>query len=312
MGAFTAGASLSPNPPVMFGWLFLFGLMAGACSTIVNVEADRTEAMIRRRIMNRCHAIYSFGFLLTALVGAAARQAGISPFVHLVGVTIVLLVVTTAIWSRFTSAPARAIAGTAPAPRFAIPSLAILALGAFTLAGMIYEGAAADWGVIYMRDVFATAPFISGLSLAFASLAQAFSRFFSDRFVDRYGPVNVARFMLAILGAGATLVTFAPFWGFALAGFALMGAGNAVIMPLAISAAARRSDRPAAINVAALTQLSWIAFFAGPPVIGFAAEVLGSRFTYGVGLPLVVLSFLIAPIVLRAQAVEATEAKRFA
>jgi MFS family permease len=77
-----------------------------------------------------------------------------------------------------------------------------------------------------------------------------------------------------------------------------MGAGNAVIVPLAISAAARRQDRPAAINVAALTQLAWIAFFTGPPLIGFIAEQFGSRLTFGVGLPLVALSLILARRVL--------------
>ena len=40
-----------------------------------------------------------------------------------------------------------------------------------------------------------------------------------------------------------------------LLGFALMGAGTSVIFPLAISAAAKRRDRAAAINVAAISQL---------------------------------------------------------
>jgi MFS family permease len=163
---------------------------------------------------------------------------------------------------------------------------------------MIYEGGAADWGVIYMRDVFDSAPFIAGLSLAFGSVTQAASRYFSDRFVERLGPVTVARVMLAVLFVGAVSITFSPNWELALFGFALMGAGNAVVMPLALSAAARRSDRAAAINVAALNQLSWVAFFAGPPVLGFAGEYLGSRFTFGIALPLIVLSFLLAPVVL--------------
>ena len=298
MGALTTLASLSPAPAIMFVWLVLHGLMAGAASTVINVEADRTEHLTGRRIMNRCHAIYSFGFLSATLLGASAKQFGVSPPVHLLCITILLSAAIIAVWGRFTPAPARAVDADAKAPRFAVPSLAILRIGAFTLAGMIYEGAAADWGVIYMRDVFNAAPFVNGMALTFGSLAQAFSRFFSDRYVERFGPTAVARFMLAALGLGAALVTISPLWAFALVGFALMGAGNAVINPLAISAAARRTDRPATINVASLTQLSWLAFFAGPPLIGFAAERLGSRMTYGIALPLVILSFFLASTVL--------------
>ena len=61
-----------------------------------------------------------------------------------------------------------------------------------------------------------------------------------------------------------------------------------------MSAAAQRSDRAAAINVAALAQLSFVAFLLGPPLLGFVAEHFGVRWSFGIGLPLVVLSFVAA------------------
>jgi len=48
----------------------------------------------------------------------------------------------------------------------------------------------------------------------------------------------------------------------------MMGVGTSAIFPLAMSAAAQRSDRPAAINVAALAQTSFVAFLLGPPLLG--------------------------------------------
>ena len=44
-------------------------------------------------------------------------------------------------------------------------------------------------------------------------------------------------------------------------GFACLGAGSSVIFPLAMSAAAQLKDRPAAVNVAALAQISFVVFF---------------------------------------------------
>jgi len=66
------------------------------------------------------------------------------------------------------------------------------------------------------------------------------------------------------------------------------------MFPLAMSAAAQRTDRPSAINVAALAQFSFIAFLLGPPLLGFVAEYAGLRWTFGVILPLVLLSFLLS------------------
>ncbi len=299
MGFFAALASLSPNPTVLFACLFFLGMMAGLASTVINVEADRTELMLGRRIMNRCHATYSLGFLATAFSGAAVRHAGIGPFWHLLSVAAFLLIGIVVLWWRFQPAPKRPTSEGGPAPRFAVPTVAVLLAGVFTLAGMIYEGAASDWSVIYMRDAFTAVPFVGGLALVASSTAQFLTRFFSDGFVDKYGPVKVAQSMLCALAIGAIAATFSPSWELALIGFVLMGAGNAVMMPLAISAVARRTDRPAAINVAALTQLSWIAFFTGPPLIGILAELVHVRMTFGAALPLILLSFLLARPVLQ-------------
>ena len=77
-------------------------------------------------------------------------------------------------------------------------------------------------------------------------------------------------------------------------GFGLMGVGTSAIFPLAMSAAAQRTDRPPATNVAALAQISFVAFLLGPPLLGFVAEHWGVRWAYGVGLPLVAISFVAA------------------
>jgi MFS family permease len=75
-----------------------------------------------------------------------------------------------------------------------------------------------------------------------------------------------------------------------------MGVGTSVMFPLAMSAAAQRTDRPAATNVAALAQISFVGFLLGPPLLGFVAEHWGIRWTFGLGLPLVVLSLAVSSI----------------
>jgi MFS family permease len=76
----------------------------------------------------------------------------------------------------------------------------------------------------------------------------------------------------------------------ALLGFAMMGVGTSVIFPLAMSAAAQRTDRPAPANVASLAQVSFVAFLLGPPLLGYIADYFGIRWPFGIGLPLVILS----------------------
>jgi MFS family permease len=155
---------------------------------------------------------------------------------------------------------------------------------------MLMEGASIDWSAIYMRDVFAMPPFVAGLTVACFSFFHALSRFFADGLVER--TTLVARVQLYILLAGCLAVTFAPHPAIAMTGFALMGIGSATMFPLAMSAAAQRTDRPAAVNVAALAQFSFMTFLLAPPLLGFVAEHWGIRTSFGVGIPLIVLSLL--------------------
>ena len=287
-------AVTATGPVAFFALLLPVGLAIGAIEIIVNLEADRTEHAIGRRIMNRAHAFWSFGFFSAGLVGALVAQLGISPQVHLLGVVPIVAFATVLLLGKFSPAAHRTGGSTDASPLFARPSGAILVLVAVTLSAMILEGAGGDWSAIYMRDVFAVEPFLAGFAVALGAGAQALARFFADGFVERYSPVAVARTLLSVLGVGALLVFFAVSAPMALLGFALMGVGTSAIFPLAMSAAAQRTDRPASLNVAALAQISFVAFLLGPPLLGLIAESFGIRFSFGVGLPLVVLSFLAA------------------
>jgi len=159
---------------------------------------------------------------------------------------------------------------------------------------MVMEGAGIDWSAIYMRDVFTAAPFWAGFAVALGAGAQALTRFFADTFVDRWSPVIVARGLLSILGLGTLIVFFTDIQWLAYVGLALMGMGTSAIFPLAMSAAAQRTDRPAALNVAALAQISFVAFLLGPPLLGYVAEHFGIRWAFGIGLPLIVVSLVAA------------------
>lgn len=284
-------ASFSSGPLMLFVMLFFAGLMIGAVEVVINVEADRVEHQIGKRIMNRCHAFWSFGFFGAGMVGAFAKQFSVSPQTHLVWMTALTALLVPLFLSRMTVAPARLDVQTQNASRYAMPSLGILALVAFTLSAMFLEGATIDWSVIFMRDSFTAAPFVNGLAFAFGALSQAIMRFFADGLIEKFGTRFMARFFVIALGVGVIVVVTSPLPIIAIIGFGLIGVGASAMFPLAMSAAAQRSDRPAAMNVAALAQLSFVAFLVGPPLLGFVAEHFGVRFSFGICLPLVVVSW---------------------
>jgi MFS family permease len=294
IGVFYAFAAGSSNPWLMFGSLVPAGICIGAVEQVVNLEADRVEYALGRRIMNRAHAFWSTGFAMAGLMGAMAAQWDVSPQSHLLLVAGLVIFLVWVFLGKFEPALLRPTSdhqSTEVVVKFAWPTSAIMMLLAATMGVMLMEGAGIDWSAIYMRDVFASSPFVCGLAVAAGATAQALTRFFADRFVERFQPVRVARCLILIMSIGICFVTWGNTQWLALLGLTLMGVGTSAIFPLAMSAAAQRTDRPAAVNVAALAQTSFVVFLVGPPLLGWVAEIFGIRTTFAVGLPFAVLSF---------------------
>lgn len=290
----TAAMTLAPS----IHWLYLLNFIFGAAATLanvaINVEADRVEAATGRRIMNRCHGVWSLTLFAVSLAGAGLRGAGVGQALHLwvhAGVTLVLLVL---VFVPMQPQPPREAAGTANRARFAWPSLATLAIVAFGIGGDLLHGAANSWSIIYLRDTFDTSRLIEGLALPAFIFAMAASRLTADRWLDAYPARHVARahLGLAILGVLAVVLAQEPL--LALAGFALIGAGVGVVYPMMISAAARLGDRPAAENVAAMTLVVQILTLGAPLFVGAIAETWSLRVAFAAFLPLLLLGVAMA------------------
>jgi MFS family permease len=295
--AFYAVAAHATTPLLMFLCLFPAGVLIGAVEVVVNLEADRVEHQSGSRLMNRSHAFWSIGFFCAAALGALMAWLGVSPQWHLAGVLLLSCLGTLLLLGRFEAAPLReADHANAPAPRFATPTAAILVLVVVTLPAMVLEGAGFDWSAIYMRDVFGSTAFWGGVAVATGAAAQALTRYFADGFVERHSPVLVARVLLSVLALGCLLVFVSQAAVLSLLGFALMGVGSSAIFPLAMSAAAQRSDRPSTLNVAALAQTAFVSFLLAPPLLGFVAQHLGIRWSFGIALPLVLASLWLSSV----------------
>jgi MFS family permease len=294
LSLFYAIASFANGPLAFFLLLLPVGLVIGGIEIILNLEADRTEHLIGHRIMNRAHAFWSFGFFSAGIISAAIAQTGLEVHTHLLLMVPVVILGVALLLGRFDPAPHRTGGSTEETKGFAWPTTAITILVIVTLSAMIMEGAGIDWSAIYMRDEFQVSPFLAGFAVALGAFTQAATRFFVDPFVERYSPTLVSRVLLSVLLVGALLIFFATADWMALLGFALAGVGTSAIFPLAMSAAAQRTDRPAATNVASLAQTSFTAFLLGPPLLGYIAEHFGIRWSFGIGIPLIILSLIFA------------------
>lgn len=282
------------NPIAMFALLAVNGVGFSITNIAINVEADRIEAASDSRIMNTCHGVWSIGFLMTSLLGAALRGFDVAPALHMWLLSPLVIVLLLAVVVPMPVTPPRAHAGNGNARKLAWPTLATLGLVAFGLGAGLTEGAARAWSIIYLRDNFEVAAWIESLALPALLATMALGRLVADRFIDRFGPVRVARVLASIAVAGMVLLVVSPNAGLALAGFGLVGIGICVLYPLMLSAAARLGDRPASQNVAATTLIFQLVNLGAPVLIGAMAQGLGIRMAFAMLLPLLVLTWAMA------------------
>jgi MFS family permease len=298
----------APGPLSFFFLLVPVGLLVGGTEVILNVEADRVEALIGRRIMSRAHSFWSVGFFGAGIAGAGMAQLGLSPQLHLSLIVPVSAIAVALLLGSYNPAPKRPGVDEEAVPLVARPTSAIMVLVGVTLSAMLMEGASIDWSALYMRQEFGATPFLSGFAVAVFAFSQWLMRFFADGFVERYSPAGVSRVLCCVTMVGILLIFFSPLPSLSLLGLALVGIGTSAIFPLAVSAAAQRTDRSAAVNVASLSQISFVAFLLGPPLLGFVIEHFGIRWAFGLGMPLVLLSLVMSGALGRKAGVESDSA----
>ena len=283
-------SSLTFKPFIFFLSLMLGGFAIGILEVAVNLEADRIEYKISKKIMNRSHSFWSLGFFCSGLTGALFSQMKVSPFVNFSLSLFLGTFLTILFCSKYIPADERPNSSVNNS-LFVKPTKAVLALVVLTLSPMLLESASIDWSVIYMRDIFFTPPFINGLAIVMVALTQFSVRYYADQYVEIYGSEKVSKISVVAMLIGVVSVCFSNSPYLSLVGFVFIGGGSAVIFPLAMSAAAQKTDRPATINVASLAQISFLVFLLAPPILGFIAENFGIRISFGIGLPLVIVSW---------------------
>jgi MFS family permease len=112
--------------------------------------------------------------------------------------------------------------------------------------------------------------------------------------VDRFGRVATLIVLAGTAAVGLLLFILAPSIPLMFAGAALWGAGVSLGFPLGMSAAA---DDPvhAAARVSAAATIGYVAFLAGPPLLGLISEHIGLLNTLYILVALIVASGFASP-----------------
>jgi hypothetical protein len=234
----------------------------------MNAHGVEVERRLGRPILSSLHAYFSLGGLLGAGVGALLAASGVDVRANFAAMALLMAVVTLAAAPHLLPADADAAP---PGGRLALPPRALWPLGLIAFCCMLAEGAAADWSAVYLHGPLGAGAGVAALGFTAFSVAMTCSRFAGDRLTLRAGAVRVVRggALLATLGLGAALLIAEPAAG--IAGFALLGAGVAVVVPSVFRAAGRTRGVAAGTALAAVTTAGYSGFLVGPPIIGALA-----------------------------------------
>ncbi len=306
LGLAVAGVGVAFGvPPVVVG-LFAFGFGAGVWDVAMNVEGAAVEQRLGRSIMSRFHAGFSIGTVGGALVAVVMIALGASVTVHLLLVGV--LVVAVVPWTTRSFLPAGdepdADAGsTAASAASEVPDHPLRAwteprtvlIGLFVLTMAFAEGTANDWLGIAAIDGYGASATLGSLAFGTFLAAMTIGRWFGPQLIDRFGRVRVLRVSAALAFSGLCVVVLGPTLLTAFAGTVLWGLGTALGFPVGMSAAADDPKR-AAGRVSVVATIGYVAFLAGPPLIGLLGSTHGVLKALSVTAGLLGIGFLLAGV----------------
>jgi MFS family permease len=286
--------ALAPNPYVLLVALILFGFGNGGLDLAMNAQGIEIEARTRRSIINSLHGFFSLGGLVGAVIGAFMAWQHIEPIGHFAMVAVLNLALLT-MFQRHMVPDVTSNTSAEPAPFFSLPHRSLWILGIIALCTAVGEGAMNSWSALYLNQHLHTSEDVAALGYAGFSLAMLTGRFNGDRFATAWGSAKLIRRSgsLAAIGLGIATLIDQP-WSM-LIGFIFVGLGLAVVYPLVFSAAGNHPTLPRGRAVAGTATVGYTGFLAGPPILGWVAQVTSMRSIMVIVVILCAVAAVLAP-----------------
>jgi len=254
---------------VLAGW----GAGIGVVDVAMNTEAAAVQDHLGRTTMSSFHAAYSAGGLAGAGAGAAAAAAGLSARANFTLAALVIVVVGAGSAQAFASKPAAHTVAHGRRSRWPAWSWTLACLAVVACGGFLAEGAASDWSAVYLHSSLGASPGLAAVGYALFSCTMVTGRLAGDRLTDWAGPARLLRSSAAIASVSFLVVLLIGQVWAGLVGFAVLGAGLAVIVPVVFTAASRLGVPGP--NLALVTSSGYLGMLVGPALIGGLAQAIG-------------------------------------
>jgi MFS family permease len=272
LGLATIMAVISANWLALVLSLVPFGLFNGLMDVSMNSQAAAFERCTGRSVMSSFHAFFSLGGLVGTLFGAALLAVSCPAPAHVLIASVPFMIGGCFMYR-----------GLIPEERhdhalrffISIPTRNLIPLAVMAFVFFLAEGAIFDWSGVFLKTELQVDISAAGIGYGAFSLLMAFVRLSGDFWVARFGRLIVFVVGAVVGAAGLVMACVAHNYLIAVAGFGLVGAGLANCIPLIFSAATRQSEVGFGRAIASVASAGYFGLFAGPPIIGSIAQLIG-------------------------------------
>ena len=268
--------SIAPTMPVLAGALMLFGAFLGALDVAANIHATEVQTIAKVPLMSNFHGFYSIGGLIGAGFMTALLSLKIAPLPASASACVLMLV------AMFIATPG--LLRTKPAdegtPFFVVPHGVTVLIGILAFILFLLEGAVLDWSAVILSEVREMPKSQAGIGFTLFALAMTAGRLTGDFTINHLGASRVLVLGSLLTVAGVALVVFLP-PPLGLAGFVLIGAGAANLVPLLFTAAGNQRSMPASHAIAAVSIMGYAGVLLGPALVGFLGKAIGLLWSFG-------------------------------
>ncbi len=308
---FTIAIGLAGTKVLLDVVVGFFGFFIGAVDASMNMQGVAIQRRYGRSILASCHAWWSVAGISGALAASQAHQASLAVFLGTAGV-VGLILALSAGPSLLTHA-VEDVAASEPNPVVAPPvdpkvsgaGKIVFAVGVAVMIMFIGDSASTTWSAIYLKDELVASDRLVPLGLAAYLGFQLLGRTLADRVIGRFGALATLVAGSLVAMAGFVAVASAPGVAIAVAGFALVGLGLSVVVPLAFSAADALDPAGTGAVIAKVNLFNYAGVVLGAASIGLINDAVGLRVAFAVPAGLVVVICAVAPAFRSADAARA-------
>ncbi len=266
-------------------WFFgiamaLLGICMGLCDVTMNVQGVEVERAYKKSSMNILHAGYNIGAAAAACAGSIFAATNFDVWVNFV---LPVAIMAGMLWwaeprlvtenlekpERSESSPLVSVE-----PKKRLPFL-VWVCGLLCVCCYVSEGSVGEWGSLYLHQEKAAPESIAALVFAGFSICSLLCRLVADRLRNNFGDFLVSTAGATLALAGMLTVLSSSSWSICLIGYAMMGLGQAPIVPIAFSRAGAIKGVSTARATSLVSLLAYAGLLFAPPAFGLSAEHFG-------------------------------------